>query len=82
MKYRLLLLAAALTVAAWPPAISSAEVCPFFPCSAFINECEGLNGTVTLTYVAACTGYGSGYAVYNALCEIPPAEFYDDTCRQ
>jgi hypothetical protein len=82
MRYRLLMLAAALTVAALPPAISSAETCPFFPCSAFINECEGLHGTVTLTYVAACTGYGSGVAVYNALCHIPPAEFYDDTCRQ
>ena len=81
MKIRLLFLAAALTVAAWPPPASSAETCPFFPCDAFESECVSLGGTFSKIFVAACDGYGGGYSVYEGLCQIPPAQFWDETCR-
>lgn len=62
---------------------SNIENCPFYPCANFYSECENPGGTViSLTPVAPCNFFGTIYTAYDAICQFPPATFWDEVCFQ
>ena len=95
MKKRTLLLAAVLILVVSVPAFaakkdsgeknmsSMIENCPFYPCANFYSECQNPGGTViSLTPVAPCNFFGTTYTAYDAICQFPPATFWDEVCFQ
>ena len=93
MKKSMLLLAAVLILVAWTPASAAKgdlgdknmsetlEPCPESNCLNFYYACENPGGTViSLTSHQQCSFFGSTYTVYNGMCHMPPATFWDDVC--
>ena len=93
MKKSMLLLAAVLILVAWTPTFAAKgsgldknmsemlEPCPERNCLTFYYNCESPGGTViSLTSHQQCSFFGSTYTVYNGMCHMPPATFWDDVC--